>query len=99
MAHEPYYYLHPETRNLEIVSRSVGETCSLKNNPNCYPVSESSYNATCCSAGEACGILQGGCQSDEDCFDNLECSFDNCGLNINGTRCCQAPGRKPGLLF
>ena len=53
------------------------------------------YNATCCSSDEPCGILQGGCSSDNDCFDNLECVDDSCDLNVNGTKCCQPPGRKP----
>ena len=79
--------------------RTSGETCIYKNNPNCFPTNETIYNSTCCSTGSPCGILQGGCESHDDCFDNLECVSDNCGLNINGTKCCQAPGREPGLYF
>ena len=80
----------------EITSRDVGTTCSLKNNPNCFSTSEATYNSTCCTPKEPCGILQGGCHSDNDCFDNLECVADGCTLISNGTKCCQAPGRKPG---
>ena len=50
---------------------------------------------TCCTPNEPCGILQGGCNTDEDCFANLECVPDTCGLAMNGTKCCQTPGRKP----
>ena len=82
----------------KIESRNVGETCTLKSNSKCWPTSDLNYNLTCCTPGEQCGILQGGCTSDMDCMDNLECSNDNCGLEIDGSKCCQAPGRKPGLF-
>ena len=80
-------------------TRNVGATCSFKNNPNCFATSESSYNSTCCTPHQPCGILQGGCNTDQDCYDNLECIADSCSLDINGTNCCQAPGRKPGLFL
>ena len=82
-----------------MVKRNEDETCSFKNNPKCYLKTEASYNSTCCTPDHPCGIYQGGCQTDEDCFSNLECLVDSCGLKTNGTQCCQAPGRKPGLLY
>ena len=78
--------------------RDVDETCILKTNPNCWPLNELEYNASCCTPDEPCGILQGGCISNNDCMDNLECSVDHCGLDSD-KRCCQPPGRKPGILF
>ena len=71
--------------------------CTFDNNPNCFFTNESNYNGMCCTAEDPCGVLQGGCETDDECFDNLECIVDTCGLNINGPKCCQPPGRKPGL--
>ena len=78
--------------------RNIDSKCTYKTNPRCFISRESSYNANCCSPDQPCGIEQGGCAFDDDCFDNLECVKDNCGLNSNETSCCQAPGRRPGLL-
>ena len=78
--------------------RNIDSKCTYKTNPRCFISSESSYNANCCSPDQPCGIEQGGCEFDDDCFDNLECVKDNCGLNNNETSCCQAPGRRPGLV-
>ena len=79
----------------KVSKRNVGAPCSFKYKPNCTPTIESEYNSTCCTPDEPCGILQGGCNTDDDCFDNLECIIDTCGIENNGTKCCQAPGRKP----
>ena len=79
----------------KVSKRNVGAPCSFKYKPTCTPTSESEYNSTCCTPDEPCGILQGGCNSDDDCFDNLECIIDTCDTENNGTKCCQAPGRKP----
>ena len=84
------------SKAFEETAKNVGESCKLKNNDKCFFTNETNFNSTCCSDEEPCGILQGGCDSDEHCFDNLECVADTCGLSINGTKCCQAPGRKPG---
>ena len=81
---------------IEVSTRNVGETCSFKNHPGCFVSNDTLYNSTCCTPDSPCGILQGGCTADEDCFDNLECLEDTCGIEVNGTSCCQAPGRKPG---
>ena len=83
------------SREFEEHSRSVGGKCQYDNNENCFFTNETTYDSTCCSSDKPCGILQGGCVSDSDCFHNLECVADTCGLSINETRCCQAPGRKP----
>ena len=77
------------------VHRNVGTPCTFKYKPTCSPTSQSEYNSTCCTPDEPCGILQGGCNTDDDCFDNLECIIDTCDTENNGTKCCQAPGRKP----
>ena len=76
-------------------TRDIGLNCQLDNNDNCFFTNEADFNMTCCTPNEPCGILQGGCNTDEDCFANLECVPDTCGLPINGTKCCQTPGRKP----
>ena len=93
------YHLNLGKDDFGIAKRNVGDTCSFANNPNCFITSESNYNSTCCTYDHPCGIAQGGCETDHDCFDNLECSTDNCGLEANGTKCCQAPGRKPSTLI
>ena len=84
------------SKAFKATAKNVGESCKLRNNDKCFFTSETNFNSTCCSDAEPCGILQGGCDSDNHCFDNLECVADTCGLSINGTKCCQAPGRKPG---
>ena len=91
------FHWNLESNNLDLSSRNIDidGTCTFKNNPHCHISNNLSYNPTCCTPESPCGIAQGGCQFDDDCFDNLECSDDNCGLNNNGTKCCQAPGRKP----
>ena len=93
------YHLNLGKDDFGIAKRNVGDTCSFANNPKCFITSESNYNSTCCTSDHPCGIAQGGCETDLDCFDNLECSTDNCGLEANGTKCCQAPGRKPSTLI
>ena len=82
----------------ELEARDVSGACALKNNFKCWPLNGSIYNATCCSKNDPCGILQGGCSSDDDCFMNLECSVGNCGTKDSNMSCCQPPGRKPGLM-
>ena len=94
-----YYRQDMAPKEFTIEERNVGITCTYKNNPNCFATNESTYNLTCCTPNQPCGILQGGCSTDKDCFDNLECITDSCSLDINGTNCCQAPGRKPGLFL
>ena len=81
-----------------IGTRNVGDKCSYKTNPKCFISTEFSYKSSCCTPNEPCGIEQGGCEFDDDCFDNLECVRNSCGLNSDATMCCQAPGKKPGLL-
>ena len=94
-----YYRQDMTSEEFTMKKRNVGTTCTYKNNPTCFATSESTYNSTCCSPNQPCGILQGGCSTDKDCFDNLECIPDSCSLDFNGTNCCQAPGRKPGLFL
>ena len=84
----------------EVVSRNIGDPCKLDNNNDCFFSSDSTFNPMCCSPDAPCGILQGGCNTDADCFENLECVIDTCpDLTIIGAKCCQAPGRKPGTLL
>ena len=78
----------------EIKTGNIGGTCILKNNSNCWPLSGTSYNATCCSPDHQCGILQGGCLRDDDCMNNLVCSKHGCGPKNSGMQCCQIPGRE-----
>ena len=81
----------------EIATRNVGGGCTFKTNPNCFISKQSNYNPTCCSADEPCGLGQGGCEFNTDCWDNLQCHENTCGLGINGS-CCTTPRRKPGSL-
>ena len=102
------FELNPTTANnmllivpseFEIAERNVGKTCQFENNDNCFFTGESTFDSMCCTYNSPCGILQGGCTTDGDCYHNLECVIGSCpGLNITNAKCCQAPGRAPGLL-
>ena len=92
-----WYISELVSSEFEIAKRSVGETCQFENNEDCYFTGESTFDSMCCTPNNPCGILQGGCNTDSDCYHNLECVIDSCpDLNITGAKCCQAPGRAPG---
>ena len=94
-----WYISELVSSHFEVAKRSVGETCQFENNENCFFTGESTFDSLCCTPNNPCGILQGGCNADSDCYHNLECVIDSCpGLNMTGAKCCQAPGRAPGLF-
>ena len=94
------YLSEIDPNDYEVSLRNIGDQCKLDNNDDCFFSSDSTFNSMCCSPDAPCGILQGGCSTDADCFENLECVEDTCPeVTINGAKCCQAPGRKPGTLL
>ena len=37
----------------------------------------------CCTSQNQCGEIEGDCDSDSDCFENLKCGTDNCPIQGN----------------
>ena len=46
----------------------------------------------CCSITHPCGIFEGHCDNDNECFGNLSCGYNNCPPSIpNAYDCCYDP--------
>ena len=91
----------PENIKIHRRAEDASTSCVLEGNENCRPLGfigdESRYSSTCCSAGNKCGLGDGGCISDEDCIGTLVCGSNNCGISgRDDTRCCATSWEEPG---
>ena len=83
------------TSNLVFLNLITGQ------NPKCSPETWSSYDSECCSASNPCGVGQGDCGNDDECFGNLECGNNNCGdlFPSPNADCCVEPAGGIRILF
>ena len=59
----------------------------------CNPNTWTAYSGSCCKTGHQCGVGEGDCDYDTECYGNLECGTDNCGSEFpSGADCCVEPG-------
>ena len=59
-------------------------------NAKCNSATWSSYDASCCTAENPCGIGEGDCDTHNQCAGNLECGVDNCGPDFPSKYdCCK----------
>ena len=53
-----------------------------------------SYDASCCTAGNPCGLGEGDCDTHSQCAGNLVCGVDNCGPEFpTNYDCCKEGNR------
>ena len=59
-------------------------------NPKCNPDTWSSYDSSCCTAENPCGVGEGDCDTDNQCAGGLVCGVDNCGPEFpSNYDCCR----------
>ena len=65
----------------------------VQGNSNCDPETWSGYDSECCSAANPCGIGQGDCDEDDECYGDLQCGNNNCGdaFENSNADCCTDP--------
>ena len=66
-------------------------------NPECNSATWSSYDPSCCTAKNPCGIGEGDCDRNDQCLGYLVCGKDNCGSGFPSTADCCTGNLNPFL--
>jgi len=80
----------------KVAMKMCPTTCQVGvGNPKCNPNTWEGYNNECCSVEEPCGLGEGDCDIDDECYGHLVCGKNNCRRDGTGftifADCCQPP--------
>ena len=76
------------------ISNNAAEIVSISNDVGIATrCTATNWDYSCCTSANPCGINQGDCDSNADCYGDLKCGTDNCiGFGDSGADCCMLVG-------
>ena len=80
---------------LKLASEGDDSCPSMLGNPKCNPNTWTEYQDGCCSREEPCGVNEGDCNDDSECFGSLICSRSFCPdtrFHVRASCCAQPSG-------